>query len=90
MLRIRVRVVGVFHMTDEKGPDEKVICVSQHDPAWSHAHDIHDLQPEFRDEIEHFFQVYKQLERKKTATRGFGNRAEALEVIAAARSRAGA
>ena len=77
-------------MTDEKGPDEKVICVSQHDPAWSHAHDIHDLRPEFRDEIEHFFQVYKELEGKKTATRGFGNRAEALEVIEAARSRAGA
>jgi inorganic pyrophosphatase len=88
--RIRVRPIGVFYMTDEKGPDEKVICVSQHDPAWSHAHDIHDLHPEFRDEIEHFFQVYKQLERKKTATRGFGNRAEALEVIAAARSRAAA
>jgi inorganic pyrophosphatase len=86
--RIRARPIGIFYMTDEKGPDEKVICVSQHDPAWSHAHDIHDLHPEFRDEIEHFFQVYKQLERKKTATRGFGNRAEALDVIAAARTRA--
>ena len=32
--RIRVRVVGVFHMTDEKGPDEKVICVPLKDPAW--------------------------------------------------------
>ena len=50
-------------------------------------HDIHDLQPEYRDEIEHFFQVYKDLERKKTATRGFGNRAEAMEVIDAARRR---
>ena len=74
-------------MEDEKGSDEKVICASQHDPAWAHAHDIHDLRPEFRDEIEHFFQVYKDLERKKTATRGFGNRAEALEVIDAARER---
>ena len=85
--RIRARTIGVFYMTDEKGPDEKVICVSQNDPAWAHAHDIDDLHPEFRDEIEHFFQVYKQLERKKIATRGFGNRAEALEVIAAARER---
>jgi inorganic pyrophosphatase len=76
-------------MTDEKGSDEKVICASQNDPAWSHAHDIQDLLPEFRDEIEHFFQVYKQLEDKKTATRGFGNRAAALEVIEAARVRAG-
>src|SRR5207248_6293047 len=32
--RIRVRAVGVFHMSDEKGPDEKVICVPLRDPAW--------------------------------------------------------
>ncbi len=87
--RIRVRPVGVFHMSDEKGPDEKVICASINDPSWNRVHDIHDLQPEYRDEIEHFFQVYKDLERKKTATRGFGNRAEAMGVIDAARHRAG-
>jgi inorganic pyrophosphatase len=86
--RIRARAVGVFHMSDEKGPDEKVICTSIRDPAWLRVRDIHDLQPEYRDEIEHFFQVYKDLEQKKTATRGFGNRAEATEIIAAARDRA--
>ena len=79
--RIRVRVVGVFHMTDEKGPDEKVICVPLKDPAWMRVADIHDIQPEFRDEIEHFFQVYKYLEEGKTETRGFGNRADAELVI---------
>jgi inorganic pyrophosphatase len=51
------------------------------------VHDNHDLQPEYRNEIEHFFQVYKDLE-KKTATRGFGDRSEALGVIEAARLRA--
>jgi inorganic pyrophosphatase len=86
--RIRSRPVGVFYMTDEKDSDEKIICTSYHDPAWSHVRDIADLRPEFRDEIEHFFQVYKQLEKKKTSTRGFGNRAEALDVIEAARRRA--
>src|SRR5262249_16952746 len=25
--RIRVRPIGVFHMSDEKGPDEKILCV---------------------------------------------------------------
>ena len=35
--RIRVRVIGVFHMEDEKGPDDKVICVPLSDPAWSRA-----------------------------------------------------
>lgn len=86
--RIRARPIGVFHMTDEKGPDEKVICASMHDPTWRRVHDIHDLQPEYRDEIEHFFQVYKELGKDgsvKVETRGFGNRAEALEVISHAR-----
>jgi inorganic pyrophosphatase len=86
--RIRVRPIGVFHMEDEKGRDEKVICVPLNDTAWMRASDIHDIPPELRNEIEHFFQVYKDLEKKKTETRGFGNRAEALEIIGAARARA--
>lgn len=85
--RVRARPIGLFYMTDEKGPDEKVICTSLNDPAWARVHDIHDLQPEYRDEIEHFFQVYKQLEKRKTATRGFGNRSEALAIIQSARAR---
>ena len=85
--RIRARPVGVFYMTDEKGSDEKIICTSLHDPAWLHVRDIDDLQSEYRDEIEHFFQVYKDLEKKKTATRGFGDRVAAFGVIEAARLR---
>jgi inorganic pyrophosphatase len=49
--------------------------------------DIHDVPAELRNEIEHFFQVYKDLEAKKTETRGFGNRAEALASIEQARAR---
>jgi inorganic pyrophosphatase len=87
--RIAVRVMGVFHMSDEKGPDERVLCVPLKDPAWMRVADVHDIPPELRNEIEHFFQVYKDLETgKSTETRGFGNRAEAEELIAAARDRA--
>ena len=64
--RIRVRAVGVFHMADEKGPDEKVLCVPLNDPSWSAIADIHDVPAQLRNEIEHFFQVYKDLEAKKT------------------------
>jgi inorganic pyrophosphatase len=85
--RIRARAVGVFHMTDEKGPDEKIICVPLNDPIWSRIHDIHDVDAPFREEIEHFFQVYKDLERKKTETRGYGNRDDAIRIIAEARER---
>jgi inorganic pyrophosphatase len=86
--RIRVRPVGLFYMTDEKGPDEKIICVPLKDPLWSPVRDIHDIPAAFREEIEHFFQVYNDLEDKKTETRGFGNRAEALQIVAEARKRA--
>jgi len=86
--RIRVRVVGVFHMTDEKGLDDKVICVPLKDPAWMRVSDIHDITPELRNEIEHFFQVYKDLEDAKTETRGFGNRSDAERIVEQARARA--
>jgi len=85
--RIRVRVLGVFHMEDEKGPDDKVICVPLSEPSWVRATDIHDVPSELRNEIEHFFQVYKDLEGAAVTTRGFGNRAAADDVITAARAR---
>jgi inorganic pyrophosphatase len=87
--RIRVRPIGIFHMSDEKGPDEKIICVPLNDPSWGRLSDIHDVPPGLRDEVEHFFQVYKDLDHQgKVSTRGFGNRAEAEDVIAACRKRA--
>ena len=87
--RIRVRPIGVFHMSDEKGPDEKVLCVPLADPSFERVSDIHDVNAELRDEIEHFFQRYKDLEpEKKTVTRGWGNRSEADEILVAARKRA--
>ena len=86
--RVRVRVVGVFHMADEKGDDEKVICVPLRDPLWSEISDIEDVPRQLRNEIEHFFQVYKDLEEEKVETRGFGNRSEAEALVDAARARA--
>ena len=86
--RIRGRPVGLFRMWDEKGRDEKILCVPLRDPAWSHVEDLHDLLPTLLNEIEHFFAVYKNLEGKETRTGGYGDRQEALQVIEEARSRA--
>jgi inorganic pyrophosphatase len=88
--RIRARVVDVFRMADEKGPDEKIICVPLKDPAWMRTTDVHDVPPELRNEIEHFFQVYKDLEvgKGETVTHGFGNRTEAERLVEDARARA--
>ena len=87
--RIRVRPIGVFYMTDEKGSDEKILCASLRDPAWSRVHDIHDLQPGFATRSSTSSRSTRRLEKKKTSTRGFGNRAEAMTTISAARTRLG-
>jgi inorganic pyrophosphatase len=86
--RIQVRPVGVFVMRDEKGHDEKVLCVPLRDPAWSHVQELLDLRPTLLAEIEHFFAVYKDLEGKPTETDGFRDRAATLTVIEEARQRA--
>ena len=63
---IRARAIGMFRMTDEKGGDDKVLCVPADDPRMEHLRDIHHV-PEFdRLEIEHFFTVYKELEPGKS------------------------
>ena len=55
---------------------------------WSHVEDIEGLQTNHLNEIEHFFQVYKDLEGHKVVTDGFEDRASALIVIEQARRRA--
>ncbi len=87
--RIRARPIGLFRMTDEKGPDEKIICVSARDPFWAKYRQLAELDENLRNEIDHFFRVYKELETKKVDTRGFADRTEAERVIAEARKRAG-
>jgi inorganic pyrophosphatase len=86
--RIRVRAIGVFHMTDEQGPDEKVVCVPVAEPSLARIRDVDEVGAELRGEIEHFFRRYKELEEKKTETHGFGGRADAERVIDEARERA--
>ena len=84
---IRVRPIGLFRMTDEKGEDEKVLCVPLRDPMWSHVDGLEGIPQPLLDEIEHFFQVYKDLEGHKVPTDGFEDRVAAERVIAEARAR---
>jgi inorganic pyrophosphatase len=79
--RILARPIGNFGMRDEKGQDDKILCVPLQDPAWSYVEELNDLRPTLRNEIEHFFSVYKDLEEKKVETQGFADREAALEII---------
>jgi inorganic pyrophosphatase len=63
---IRCRAIGMFRMTDEAGGDDKVLCVPAGDPRKDGYQDITDV-PEFdKLEIQHFFEVYKDLEPGKS------------------------
>jgi inorganic pyrophosphatase len=80
MCVMEVKPIGVFHMADEKGPDEKIICVPVSDPIWNDKKDIFDLNPHRLKEIEHFFQVYKDLEKKKVDVGEWGDATEAINI----------
>ena len=85
---VTARPIGIFWMEDEKGPDAKIICVPLSDPRWSSVRDLDDVPTHFRQEIHHFFDVYKTLEPgKSTSTTGFEGRDAALGEIAASRAR---
>ncbi len=81
MCVMEVKPIGVFHMADEKGPDEKVICVPISDPIWNELNDLSDVNPHLVKEIEHFFQVYKDLEKKRVDVGGWGNASEAFDIV---------
>jgi len=62
---VKVRPVGVLNMSDEAGDDAKVVVVPFKDPRWAHIQDIDDVPQQTRNELEHFFRRYKDLEPGK-------------------------
>ncbi len=84
---IEVRTVGVFLMEDEKGPDEKLLCVPVNDPQWAHVERLDDVPPHLLREIEHFFDVYKDLEKKHVEVQGWEGRKQAEALLQKAYNR---
>ena len=84
---IEARVVGMLDMTDDKGPDEKVLCVPDSDPRWQHVRELGHVPEHMLDEIAHFFGIYKDLEQKKVEVHGWRDRPTAFEVVAESRER---
>lgn len=78
---IDAKPVGLFKMWDEKGPDEKILCVPLYDPLWNHIESLSDIPPHLLKEIEHFFSIYKELEEKKTGVEGWEDHESAIRVI---------
>lgn len=68
---VSVRPIGVFAMRDEKGDDQKVLCVPVHDPLYADFRALDDVPQHFLREVEHFFEIYKELEGIKTSVLGW-------------------
>ena len=81
---IKCRAIGMFRMTDEKGGDDKVLCVPTHDPRLEHLRDINHVSKFDRLEIQHFFEVYKDLEPGKSVEGAtwVGRTAAEAEIVA--------
>jgi inorganic pyrophosphatase len=67
---IRCRPIGALAMEDEAGKDEKIIAVPVDElhPFYSGVRSYRDLPPIVCDQIAHFFQHYKDLEKGKWVT----------------------
>ena len=84
---IRVKIIALFKMRDENGPDHKALCVPLSDPAWSDLDEVDDLPGNLKQEIAHFFDVYTQLEEQEVSVEGWGTREEATRVLEESRER---
>jgi inorganic pyrophosphatase len=84
---IPVKVIALFKMRDDKGEDDKVCCVPLHDPNWNEFEQLEDIPQQLRDEISHFYGMYKEPEGKVVKVDGWYSRERALKVIEEARER---
>ena len=81
---IRCRPVGVLKMTDEAGGDEKILAVpvDKLHPSYGEVRSWTDLPRMLTEQIAHFFQHYKDLEKNKSVTiSGWGDADEAAALI---------
>lgn len=84
---IPVKAIALLRMSDDRGEDDKVLCVPQDDPTWSEMDRLEDLPSQLRDEIAHFFSIYRQPEALEGTVGDWLGRDEALAVVDESRER---
>jgi inorganic pyrophosphatase len=84
---IKARPVGVLKMTDDGGVDAKILAVPvvKLSPSQADINDINDVDELLKEQIEHFFTHYKDLEKGKwVKIDGWDNAAKAKEILSEA------
>lgn len=78
---IDARVIGYLNMIDDGDEDQKLLAVPTEDPRFEGVTTLDDVPQHKLDEISHFFQTYKELEKKTTKIGGWENEAEAARLV---------
>lgn len=78
---INARPIGVLHMQDDGEGDDKILCVPVDDIRAEDMKDVSDIPAAVRQEIAHFFQVYKELEGKKVVIGGWDDASHAKQIV---------
>jgi inorganic pyrophosphatase len=73
--------IGLLMMRDEKGRDDKILCVGMRDPRYNTMRSLQDVGDHVLREIVHFFEVYKQLEEKDVDVLGWDDAEMAKDII---------
>ena len=81
LVMVRAYPIGVITMLDDGLKDEKIIAIPFGDPTYNPYRTIEALPNHIFTEMQHFFKVYKELERKETAVNEIEGRAAAIKVI---------
>jgi inorganic pyrophosphatase len=78
---VRARILGGFAMRDDKGGDDKLLCVAMDDPMYAHVDSVEEISPQLIEEIRGFFSDYKRAEGKYSEVGELYGRDHALAVL---------
>jgi len=81
---VRAQVIGVMRMIDQGEGDDKILAVAADDKSVNHIREVSQVPEHFYSELRHFFEEYKQLEKKEVLVEEFQGKEVAIEIIAKA------
>lgn len=80
-LLLTARPIAVMDMIDDGESDAKVIAVPVKDPRFKDVKDLADINPHTIEEIKHFFETYKQIQKKEVTIPTIRDAKAAKEVV---------